>query len=208
MGNDIKKPKYSVENFKCDFLIEVQEYLDNISDEELANAADLIIKCVENGCRVHVSGIGKPSHVAQYIAALMSSTGTPSYFLDGTEAVHGSCGQTRPGDVVIVISNSGETSEMKSLVSALINNHCEIIGVSGKKQSWLALHSDAFIYAAVNKECGPLNRAPRLSVIAETIALQALSVILQNYNKVTPEQYIRWHPGGALGKLRDGEEEN
>ena len=84
--------------------------------------------------------------MAGYAASLFSSTGTPAYFLHGTEAVHGSCGQLVPGDVVIFISNSGETAEMKATVSAVKNNGCAVIGVSGNASSWLAQQSEADVY--------------------------------------------------------------
>lgn len=173
--------------------------------EELEMAARVILDAVSNQARVHVSGIGKPSHIAGYVASLLSSTGTPAYFLDGTETVHGSCGQTRPGDVVIFISNSGETAEMRLAIKALKNNGCRVIGVSGNAQSWLANESDVHLFAGVENEGGPLNRAPRLSILMEMIILQALSVILQEHHGITPQQYVKWHPGGSLGSLRVGE---
>lgn len=168
-------------------------------------AADLIVACEKAGGRVHVSGIGKPAHIAGYAASLLSSTGTPSYFLHGTEAVHGSCGQLAPGDVVIFISNSGETAEMRSTVLAVKNNGCKVIGISGNPRSWLAEESAVHLCAHAEREGGPLNRAPRMSILAETFVLQALSVVLQSHAAVTPEQYVNWHPGGKLGHLREDE---
>ena len=106
-------------------LLEAMDYL------EIEHAADLIISAKAKGNRLHISGIGKPSHIATYAASLLSSTGTPAYYLHGTEAVHGSCGQLVPGDVVIFISNSGETPEMRATVNAVKNNGCFIIGISG-----------------------------------------------------------------------------
>ncbi len=173
--------------------------------DSLERAADLINEAVSAGHRVHISGIGKPAHIAGYAASLLSSTGTPAYFLHGTEAVHGSCGQLVPGDVVLFVSNSGETAEMRATVLAIRNNGCHVIGISGNDASWLARHSDVHIYAGVAEEGGPLNRAPRMSIIAETMVLQALSVILQSDRDITPQQYVRWHPGGKLGELRDNE---
>ena len=160
---------------------------------------------VGNDTYGHVTGIGKPGHVAAYAASLLSSTGTPSYFLHGTEAVHGSCGQLEEGDVVIAISNSGETMELKATVLAVKNNGCRVIGITGNAESWLAKESDALLLAHVDEEGGPLNRAPRNSVLAEMFVLQALSAILQADVAQTPEQYVRRHPGGALGKIRDNE---
>lgn len=168
-------------------------------------AAELIWNAEKNGNRVHITGIGKPSHVANYMASLLSSTGTPTYFLHGTEAIHGSCGQLVPGDVVICISNSGETQELKATVQAVKANGCKVIAVTGNVYSWLAQQSDACLFAGVTKEGGPLNRAPRSSVLSEIFVLQGLSVILQTAKGITPEDYVRWHPGGTLGRLRENE---
>jgi arabinose-5-phosphate isomerase len=105
-----------------------------------------------------------------------------------------------PGDVVIAISNSGETDELKATVTTLKNNGAKVISVTGKPESWLAKQGDVFLFAGVNQEGGALNKAPRGSILAETIVLQALSVLLQNSKGLTPHQYVKWHPGGALGK--------
>lgn len=196
-----EKTKKYLDTVKTQFL----SFLDNVDISDYKQAADLIEISMHGGGRLHVTGIGKPSHIAQYAASLFSSTGTPTYFLHGTEAVHGSCGQLCSGDVVICISNSGETEEMKSTAVAIRNNGCKIIGVTGNASSWLGKFSDIHITAGVSEEGGPLNRAPRASIIAETVALQILSVILQERRGITPEQYVRFHPGGTLGKLRDNE---
>lgn len=184
---------------------ETVNFINKFEKSSYLKAAELIWSSQANGGRLHITGIGKPAHVANYIASLYSSTGTPTYFLHGTEAVHGSCGQLNVGDIVICISNSGETAEMKSTVIAIKNNGCKIIGVSGNENSWLANHSDVHIFAGVNQEGGPLNRAPRTSIIIETIALQTLSVVLQEKRNITPQEYVLRHPGGALGQLRENE---
>ena len=184
---------------------EFDYFADNAADQEYIDAAQLILDAQAKGGRVHITGIGKPGHVSGYGASLMSSTGTPTYFLHGTEAVHGSCGQLAAGDVVICISNSGETAEMKTTVTAIKRNGCKVIGITGNRTSWLARESDAHLFAGVRQEGGPLNRAPRNSVLAEMFVLQALSAILQADVAQTPAQYVRRHPGGALGKIRDNE---
>lgn len=184
---------------------EMQELIKIISLDFYDNAVKLILDAEKNGNRVHITGIGKPGHVAGYIASLLSSTGTPTYELHGTEAVHGSSGQVRPGDVVIAISNSGETTELKATVTTLKNNGAKIIAVTGKSESWLAKNGDAFLYAGVKNEGDPLNRAPRASILAEVLVLQGLSLILQCKKGITPQQYVKWHPGGALGQLRGNE---
>ena len=184
---------------------ESTEFVDSIDEKAYYAAAQLIYDSQKNGGRVHITGMGKPAHIAGYAASLFSSTGTPTYFLHGTEAVHGSCGQLTSGDVVICISNSGETAEMKTTAIAIRNNGGKIIGVTGNPASWLAKISDVHLFAGAKAEGGPLNRAPRASIINETIALQILSVILQDKCAITPEQYVLRHPGGTLGKLRENE---
>lgn len=187
------------QNFLGTVKMDLTDFLDTIDMETISKAADLVREAVARGSRLHISGIGKPAHIAAYIAALMSSTGTPAYFLHGTEAVHGSCGQMLPGDIVFFISNSGETMEMRATVTAIKNNNCIVIGVSGNPDSWLAKESAVHLFAGVPSEGGPLNRAPRMSILAEMLVLQTLSVYLQTEADVTPQQYIKWHPGGMLG---------
>lgn len=197
--------KAAVRRFLDSAKAEFAAFADGIGDDAYDGAAALILEAQRNHNRVHITGIGKPGHVAAYMASLLSSTGTPTYFLHGTEAVHGSCGQLMAGDVVICISNSGETAELRSTVLAVKDNGCKIVGVSGKADSWLARQSDAFLFAGVSHEGGPLDRAPRNSILAELLTLQALSVALQADCGQTPETYVRCHPGGALGQLREGE---
>lgn len=197
--------KQAVDTFLASAKEEFAEFADLLNGETYEAAAALIQESQKNGGRLHITGIGKTGHVSAYMASLLSSTGNPCYFLHGTEAVHGSCGQLSAGDVVICISNSGETSELKSTVLAIKNNGCKIIGVSGNPDSWLAKESDAFLFAGVGAEGGPLNRAPRNSILAETLTLQALSVALQVEQDWDPIKYVRCHPGGKLGELREGE---
>ena len=197
--------KQAVDTFLASAKEEFAAFAEQINSDTYEEAAAIILESQKNGGRLHITGIGKPGHVSAYMASLLSSTGNPCYFLHGTEAVHGSCGQLVAGDVVIAISNSGETSELKSTVLAVKNNGCKIIGVSGKPESWLAKESDAFLFAGVGAEGGPLNRAPRNSILAEILTLQALSVALQVEQDWDPIKYVRCHPGGKLGELREGE---
>jgi arabinose-5-phosphate isomerase len=183
---------------------ELQKLQARIGDESyFQRVADLIIKAEVRGRRVHVTGVGKPEYVSGYIAALLSSTGTPSYFLHGTECVHGSAGQVVPGDVVIVISNSGETPEMKATTTALKKNGALIVGVSGNPESWLARQCDEFLYAGVGREGSPLNFEPRASILAQIYVLGGLSVELQARKNITRAHYNAWHPGGIIGKATE-----
>ena len=193
------------EALKASAQMELDQFLNGLEEKDFEAAVELISAAEAAGGRVHITGIGKPGHVAAYGASLLSSTGTPTYFLHGTEAVHGSCGQLVAGDVVICISNSGETSELKSTAMAIRKNGCRIIAITGNENSWLARYGDTHILAHVNAEGGPLNRAPRNSILAETFVIQALSVILQGRRGLNPQEYVLRHPGGALGQLREGE---
>ena len=184
---------------------EFNDFLASVDEKNLRSAAELIIDAKNKHNRLHITGIGKPAHVAAYIASLISSTGTPTYFLHGTEAVHGSCGQLTEGDIVICISNSGETEELKATAAAIRNNGCKIIAVTGNPDSWLGRNAEVCLAAGVNQEGGPLNRAPRASILAEIFILQCLSVLLQEDVGLTPAEYVKRHPGGALGHLRDSE---
>lgn len=182
-------------------LAQLQALRERLTPGYFDRAVDLIRTAEQQGGRVHVTGVGKPEHVATYIASLLNSTGTPAYFLHGTEAVHGSAGQVLPGDVVIAISNSGETQELKETVMTVRRIGARIIGVSGQPHSWLARHADVFLYAGVAHEGDPLNLPPRASVLAEIYVLAALSVALQVEKGLTRQQYHRLHPKGRLGQL-------
>lgn len=195
----------AVQTFLTTAQAEFDAALKALDLDALNHAADMICRAKAQGNRLHVTGIGKPGHIAGYLASLFSSTGTPAYFLHGTEAVHGSCGQLVEGDIVICISNSGETAEMKATAAAIRNNGCKIIGVTGSPNSWLAAFADLHLCAHVDNEGGPLNRAPRTSILTETFVLQVLSVILQDRCAITPQEYVKRHPGGSLGMLRENE---
>ena len=184
---------------------EFDSYAASLEKGKILEAAERIISAAKQGHRLHVTGVGKPAHVAGYAASLFSSIGLPTYFLHGTEAVHGSCGQLAEGDLVICISNSGETTEMKATVRAIRDNGCIVIAITGNRESWLGRNADLCLWAGVKCEGGVLNRAPRASILAETYMIQCLSVALQEHTKLTPQKYVKFHPGGALGKLRDDE---
>lgn len=189
-----------IEQYLCNVKDEYLKFLNDIDLEQINNAVKIIEKCKQAHGRVHITGIGKPSHIAGYIASLMSSTGTPSYKLDATESLHGSAGQVNANDVVIAISNSGQTKELNNALVYIKKIGAKVIGVSGKIDSWLFENSDAFLYAGVSKEGDSMNKPPRLSILVEMTILQVLSVALQEKSNITLEQYLLWHPGGSLGE--------
>lgn len=189
----------------------IKKYLTNIVEELEKNitvmdfdsiriAANLIMDCEQKGGRLHVTGIGKPGHVAGYIAALFSSTGTSAYELHGTEAVHGSSGQVKAGDVVIAISNSGETIELQATIQTLLNNGVHLIACTGNMNSTLAKNAEVCLIAHVDEEGDRLNKPPRASILSEILVLQCLSIELQEAKKLDLALYVKWHPGGSLGE--------
>lgn len=191
--------KEQVQEFLSIVKESVDEYVAGIDFAALSAAKQLILAAEAKGNRLHVTGIGKPGHVSGYAASLFSSTGTPTYELHGTECVHGSAGQTRPGDVVIAISNSGETNELKATVTCLKGVGVHIIALTGNPNSWLANEAEVALIAGVKQEGDSMNKPPRASILAEIIELQCLSILLQNEFGLDPKQYVKWHPGGALG---------
>jgi arabinose-5-phosphate isomerase len=156
------------------------------------------------GGRVHVTGVGKASHVARYAAALLSSTGTPSSFLDPVEAVHGASGQVVRGDVVIAVSNSGETEELTATISLVRALGARVVAVTGAPGSWLGRHAEVILDSGVAREGGGLGLAPRASFVAQTLLLGALAATLERASGFERAEYLARHPGGSLGKrLRD-----
>jgi arabinose-5-phosphate isomerase len=198
-------PIQAVETFFELALEELAALRTRAEADAIERAADLILECESRGGRVHVTGIGKSEHVARYVASLLSSTGTPAYFLHATECVHGSAGQVCAADITIAISNSGTTPELMSAVDALFGLGIKIIAVSGNRESELAGKADVLLYAGVDNEGGDLNLVPRASILAKIYVLCALSVALEAHKGLTREQYALWHPGGALGRLARGE---
>lgn len=179
---------------------ELQETLLELDEQRLKAVCTLILKTEAAGGRVHLTGIGKPSYIAGYAASLFSSIGIPAYFLDGTEAVHGSSGQVQAEDLVIAISNSGETTELLAAVSTLKKNGAQIVVLSRSHHSSLAMLAEISLTAAVDLEGDNLNKPPRASIVAELIYLQALSILLQEAKGLTLDTYLAWHPGGTIGQ--------
>ncbi len=166
-------------------------------DDDFASAAQLIF---ENKGRVVVTGIGKSAIIAQKIVATLNSTGTPSLFLHAAEAIHGDLGMVQPGDVVICISKSGNSPEIKVLAPLLKRFGNVLIGMTASKTSFLAKESDFVLHAYVEAEADPNNLAPTNSTTAQLVLGDALSVCLIEMRQFRSEDFAKYHPGGALGK--------
>jgi arabinose-5-phosphate isomerase len=164
---------------------------------EIDSAVNLLLRC--RG-RVIISGMGKSGLVGRKMAATFSSTGTPSYFLHPGEALHGDLGVIRHDDVVILISNSGETEEILRLLPSLQDFGNAIIGVGSRKDSTLASHSSVFLYLPVDREVCPNNLAPTTSTLLTMALGDALAVSLITLRGFKPLDFARFHPGGSLGR--------
>ncbi|MFA5177803.1 MAG: KpsF/GutQ family sugar-phosphate isomerase [Candidatus Omnitrophota bacterium] len=150
--------------------------------------------------RAIVSGMGKTGIIAQKFSATLASTGTPSLFLHTAEAIHGDLGKVTSDDVVIILSNSGSTAEMKQLVPLLKKIGCKIIALTGNVKSILAKYSDVVLDVSVKKEACPLGLAPTASTTAALAMADALAVCLLELKGFKEKDFAFFHPGGALGR--------
>ncbi len=171
--------------------------LANYINDDFEKAVTAILNC--NG-RVVISGIGKSAIVAQKIVATLNSTGTPAVFMHAADAIHGDLGIVQPNDVVIIISKSGESPEIKVLVPLVKNFGNTLVAIAGKADSYLAKAADLFLNTTVNQEACPNNLAPTASTTAQMVMGDALAVCLIEERGFQREDFAKFHPGGALGK--------
>jgi arabinose-5-phosphate isomerase len=166
-------------------------------DGSFVAAHELLLKC---RARVVVTGMGKSGHIANKIAATLASTGTPAFFLHPAEASHGDLGMITDEDVVLALSNSGESPELLAIVPYLKRRGIKLIAMTGKPQSTLAREATIHLDASVEKEACPLNLAPTASTTAALALGDALAISLLEARGFSEEDFARTHPGGALGK--------
>lgn len=174
----------------------------------IANLAKLIDDNFENAIkfifnskgRVIVTGIGKSANIATKIVATLNSTGTPAIFMHAADAIHGDLGNVQKEDVVICISKSGNTPEIKILVPFIRNYGNKIIAITGNINSYLGKNADFTLNAYIKKEACPNNLAPTTSTTAQLVLGDALAVCLLNLRGFTSKDFAKYHPGGALGK--------
>ena len=166
-------------------------------DENFDKAVDLVLSC---HCKVIVTGVGKSGHIGAKIAATLASTGTPSFFINPLDVFHGDLGVMAKGDVVLAISNSGQTDELLRFIPMVLHMQIPIIGMSGNPQSLLAKYSTCHLNVSVKKEACPLNLAPTSSTTATLVMGDALAVALMERRHFQPQDFAQFHPGGELGK--------
>ena len=162
---------------------------------------DKAVKKIANGKgRLVISGIGKSAIVAQKIVATMNSTGTPSLFMHAADAIHGDLGMIQEEDVVLLISKSGDSPEIKMLVPLVKNFGNVLIAIAGNMSSYLAEHADIVLNTTVDQEACPNNLAPTTSTTAQMVIGDALAICLMELKGFDSDQFAKYHPGGTLGK--------
>ena len=178
---------------------EAQAILDLIPkmDDDFERAVDMMLECKG---KVIVTGVGKSGHIGAKIAATLASTGTPSFFINPLDVYHGDLGVMSQGDVVLAISNSGQTDELLRFIPMVLHMQIPIIGMSGNPQSLLAKYSTCHLNVSVEKEACPLNLAPTSSTTATLAMGDALAIALMEKRHFRPQDFAQFHPGGELGK--------
>jgi len=180
-------------------LLEASEInaLANRLDQHFSNAVALILQCKG---RVVVSGMGKSGHIGGKIASTLASTGTPAFFMHPAEASHGDLGMITAGDIVIALSNSGESDELLAIITPLKRLGASIIAITGNDASSLAQAADIHLSASVSKEACPLGLAPTSSSTVALALGDALALCVLDQRDFTAEDFARSHPGGSLGR--------
>eukprot|EP01034_Spumella_vulgaris_P043958 gene43958-54622_t len=166
-------------------------------DERFAQAVQMVLRTTG---RLVVMGMGKSGHVGRKIAATLASTGTPAFFVHPAEASHGDLGMVTGADLVLAISNSGESGELTAILPVLKRLGAPLIALTGGLQSTLARHADLVLDCSVEREACPLNLAPTASTTAQLAMGDALAVALLDARGFRPEDFARSHPGGSLGR--------
>ncbi len=174
-------------------LAELQESLDETFDR----VVDLIFR---SRGRLIVSGIGKSANVASKIVATLNSTGTPAVFMHAADATHGDLGIIREDDIVLIISKSGNTPEIKLLTSLVKNFGFTVIGMTAGRDSYLARQADYLLYTPVSREADPFDMIPTSSTTAQMAMGDALAVSILQKRQFTKDDFAKFHPGGSLGK--------
>ena len=177
--------------------LETLQALRDSINTSFAEVVSLVQHC---GGRVVVTGVGKSALVAQKIAATLNSTGTPALFMHGADAIHGDLGMVQPNDIVIALSKSGETSEMRALLPLVRRLGNKIVAMVSKPESYLAMQADYVLLTPVQKEADLHNLAPTASAISQMAMGDALATSLTALRGFKPEDFAQFHPGGSLGK--------
>ncbi len=194
MDNDaLKNMARAVLRTEADALLALNERI----DDDFVRACEILLGCRE---RIVVTGMGKSGHIANKIAATLASTGSPAFFLHPAEASHGDLGMITAGDVVLAISNSGETGEIITLLPIMKRLGVPLITLTGNRNSTIATAADVDLDVSVAQEACPLGLAPTASTTAALAMGDALAISLLQSRGFTEEDFARSHPGGSLGR--------
>ena len=193
MSNSIKQVALRTIELEAKSVTGLTAFIDDDFEKAVKTIAD-------NKGRLVVSGIGKSAAIAQKIVATLNSTGTPSIFMHAADAIHGDLGMVLKDDIVLIISKSGESPEIKALVPLVRNFGNIIIGMVGSLQSYLAKNSTIILNSTVEQEACPNNLAPTTSTTAQLVMGDALAVCLMELKGFQSDDFAKFHPGGLLGK--------
>lgn len=195
----MKTPEYiksiAIQTITNEYLA-IQKLINSINDD-FVNVVEIIFNCKG---RVIVTGIGKSANIATKIVSTFNSTGTPAIFMHAADAIHGDLGIIQPEDIIICISKSGNTPEIKVLIPLIKNLGNKLIAITSEVKSTLAIQSDYFLNVYVDREACPNNLAPTSSTTAQLVMGDALAVCLLECRGFTAQDFAKYHPGGALGK--------
>ena len=172
-------------------------HIQSFINDDFTRAVQAILNCKG---RIVISGIGKSAIIAQKLVATLNSTGTPSVFMHAADAIHGDLGMVQQEDVVMVISKSGESPEIRVLIPLIRNFGNTLIAMAGNDQSYLVKQADIFLNTTVSQEACPNNLAPTSSTTAQLVMGDAIAVVLMEIKGFGTEDFAKFHPGGALGK--------
>ena len=202
------------------------EYINSKAEEKLKNVRQYAVQCIKDECeatlklidqldanfdravammfhckgKIIVTGVGKSGNIGAKIAATLSSTGTPAFFINPLDVYHGDLGVMTKDDIVLALSNSGQTDELLRFIPMLLHMKVPIIGMSGNPNSLLAKYASVHIQVKVEKEACPLNLAPTSSTTAALVMGDALAIALMEVRDFKPKDFAQFHPGGELGK--------
>ncbi|MBO7125122.1 MAG: KpsF/GutQ family sugar-phosphate isomerase [Bacteroidales bacterium] len=188
-----------IENAKR-IIVEESQSINNLSKYLDESFAVVVKKILASKGRLVITGIGKSALIANKIVATMNSTGTPALFMHAAEAIHGDLGMIQKDDIVLCISKSGNTPEIKVLIPLLKRGGNTLIAMVSERTSYLAEHADYVLYAHVEREADINNLAPTNSTTAQLVMGDTLAMCLLEQRKFTPQDFAKYHPGGALGK--------
>ena len=187
-------------NWAKNTFVEEANSLINISNRITEDFFEVVETIVKNNQKIVVSGIGKSAHIAQKMVATFNSTGSKAQFLHAAEAIHGDLGLIEEGDTVIILSKSGNTPEIKNLVTLLKSRKVTLVALTSHKESFLAKQCHCTLWVPIEKEACPLNLAPTTSTTAQLVMGDALAIALMKVKNFTDQDFAQSHPGGSLGK--------